>query len=287
MMNLNEPVIDVKKLHVTYQANHVLNDVSLVIPAGAVVGIVGRNGAGKSTLLRCLMGIAAPTSGSASLFGHDTLKLIDDVREKIGYVPQLSDHIDWLTVWNQVCLIGRFYPTWRETYAKQLCDNLELPLNVRVRNLSLGDQQKLALVLAMAHRPKLLLLDEPVASLDPMSRRAFMRSLFEATGDEAENLEHVPNSIVMSSHLLSDLERIATHIAFMRGGRLQLFDSWDDLSDHYRLVTTTQPLDFQDGVIHQRRVSDSWRSVIDTRIVKGILGCTAMNLDELFSEINS
>jgi ABC-2 type transport system ATP-binding protein len=287
MMNLSEPVIDVKKLHVAYQANQVLDDVSLVIPAGAVVGIVGRNGAGKSTLLRCLMGIAAPTSGRATLFGQDTLKLTDAVREKIGYVPQISDHIDWLTVWNQVCLIGRFYPTWQESYAKQLCQDLELALDVKVKNLSIGDQQKLALVLAMAHRPTLLVLDEPVASLDPMSRRAFMRSLFDTTGNDVEGFEQVPGSIVMSSHLLSDLERIVTHVAFMRDGRLQLFDSWDDLSDHYRLVTTLQPLDLKAGVIHQRRLSDSWRTVIDTRIVMEVSDCTAMNLDELFLEINS
>jgi ABC-2 type transport system ATP-binding protein len=281
-MDSNQAVIEVSQINVSYGADHILKDVSLQMPVGSVLGVVGRNGAGKSTFLRCLMGIAAPSSGSASLFGEHALHLSNQVRAKLGYVPQVVDHLDWLTVWSQVSLIGRFYSGWSEDYAKQLCGDFGLAPEAKVNSLSVGDQQKLALVLAMAHRPELLILDEPVASLDPISRRIFMRSLFDVSEPEK-----APLTIVISSHLLSDLERIVTHVAFMRDGRLQLLDSWDDLVDHYRLVSSNQALDVKQGVICQRQTKDSWRSIVDTRLVPNQLESLAMNLDEFFLELNA
>jgi ABC-2 type transport system ATP-binding protein len=281
-MDSDQAVIEVNKINLSYGADHVLKDVSLKIPAGSVLGVVGRNGAGKSTFLRCLMGVAVPSSGSALLFGEQALSLSNDVRAKLGFVPQVSDHLDWLTVWAQVGLIGRFYAGWSEDYAKRLCGDFGLAPDVKVSSLSVGDQQKLALVLAMAHRPELLILDEPVASLDPITRRVFMRSLFDSSEPE-----RALRTIVMSSHLLSDLERIVTHIAFMRDGRLQLIDSWDDLVEHYRLVASKKALEASQGVVCQRQTADGWRSIVDTRMVPGQSDTLSMNLDEFFLELNT
>jgi ABC-2 type transport system ATP-binding protein len=279
-------------LDVRFQETAALKDISLKVPTGAVLGLVGRNGSGKSTLLRCLMGITAPSNGHCELLGQDPLELQNNVRQTLGYVPQVADHLEWLSVRDQLKVIGGFYDRWSAAYAEQLCAKLDLSGDAKIRTLSVGDQQKLALVLALAHSPSLLILDEPVASLDPMSRREFIRSLFESVDScNPHNQALLDRTIILSSHLLSDLERIATHIAFLKDGRLQLMDSLDDICEHYRVVDSSVALVEQAGLINQRRASENWKAVIDTRIfsdASNISGAgIALSLDEMFMELNA
>lgn len=209
----------------------VLNRIDLAVPTGAVVGLVGRNGAGKSTLMRCLVGLTVPSEGYSELLGCRSLQLDDATRERLGYVAQTPDLFEAMTVWQHIEFIGRAYQHWTEERALELATMLQLPMGGKASELSQGDQQKLSVLLALAHDPDLVLMDEPVSSLDPLARRDFLRALFAGREDASR-----PRTVLISSHLLSDLERVITHVAFVREGQVQLFDEWDALSEHLHVV---------------------------------------------------
>ena len=267
----------------------ILKEITLAIPAGSVVGLVGRNGAGKSSLLRCMVGLSEPTSGAAQLLGCPSGHLTDAVRERLGFVAQTPDLFDWMEVFEMISTIGRAYPRWSETRALALATQLSLPMGGQIRNLSGGDQQKLSVVLALAHDPDLLILDEPVSSLDPMSRREFMRALFTSPlkSDNLPGTEPRERTVLISSHLLSDLERVVSHVAFIRDGRLQLLDAWDAMQEHLRLVPTEQTK----GQALKGLISTNEKMgtcVVDARL-DGRWADTGrpLLLDELFLELNA
>jgi ABC-2 type transport system ATP-binding protein len=186
-MSNDDAVIAARHVNLSYEYSTVLSDITLDVPRGAVVGLVGRNGAGKSTLLRCLVGLAVPSAGEARLLGSPALDMTDAVRERLGYVAQAPDLFEWMEVFEHLRFIGHAYPRWNEERTLILAARMNLTLGQRVRNLSGGDQQKLAVVLALAHDPDVLVLDEPVSSLDPMTRREFMRALFADRMDGEDN----------------------------------------------------------------------------------------------------
>lgn len=283
----SDAAVSVNNLSLRYGAATVLQDITLQIPSGSVVGLVGRNGAGKSSLLRCLVGLTAPTEGDARLLGCPSKDLTDPVRERLGFVAQTPDLFDWMGVVDMLQTIGSAYPRWREVRALALASQLSLPLQGNVGKLSGGDQQKLSVVLALAHDPDVLLLDEPVSSLDPMTRREFMRALFTSplASDSAPGQPERERTIIISSHLLADLERVVTHVAFMRQGRIQLFDAWDALLEHLRLLPLSQVTDQTAGVLSTN--SHAQTCVLDTRLSpQHAHAGRAMALDELFAELN-
>lgn len=261
----------------------ILRGVSLSVPAGAVVGLVGRNGAGKTSLMECLVGLSVPQDGRCSLLGEDALALSDEAKGRLGYVAQQPDLFDWLTADGHFRRFQEAYPNWDTNRAMVLAQRLGLPLYTVARSLSGGDQQKLSVVLALAHDPDVLILDEPVSSLDPITRRDFMRSLFERRWSTQGQ-----RTVLISSHLLSDLERVVSHVAFMREGRIQLMDEWDALTEHLRLLE----LPAGDGAlparaVHRRRVGGMERVVFDTRVADAPPASgRALTLDELFLELN-
>jgi len=275
---MTSPAIGANKLTLTRENTTILDAISIDIPAGSVVGLVGRNGAGKSSLLRCLAGLVEPDSGSSSLLGCPSLELSDAVRARLGYVAQAPDLFEWMNVYEHLCLVGRAYPTWDEQRCLVLAARFELPLGKAVRELSGGDQQKMAVVLALAHDPDLLLLDEPVSSLDPLARQEFMRAMFGARA------EHRERTIIVSSHILTDLERVVSHVAFMRRGALQLFDTWDAMLEYLRLAPV-------DTVVPDKaiicRAAGAPSMVIDIRHAPGAASAgKVMTLTELFAELN-
>jgi len=261
----------------------ILHGVDLTVPAGAVLGLVGRNGAGKTSLMQCLVGLSVPQEGRCRLLGEDALELSDAVKSRLGYVSQQPDLFDWLSADGHFRRFQDAYPNWDSNRAMALAARLGLPLYTVARSLSGGDQQKLSVVLALAHDPDLLILDEPVSSLDPITRRDFMRSLFERRWSTQG-----PRTILISSHLLSDLERVVSHVAFMRKGRIQLMDEWDALTEHLRLLELRaghSALPAQ--AVHRRRVGEMERVVFDTRGADAPPAAgRALTLDELFLELN-
>ncbi len=271
--------ITADKLTLLREQHTILDSISLAVPRGAVVGLVGRNGAGKSSLLRCLAGLGEPDAGTSALLGCPSRELSDAVRDRLGYVAQTPDLFDWMQGLEHLRLVGRAYSRWDERRCLALAAQLELPLATTVRELSGGDQQKLAVVLALAHDPDLLLMDEPVASLDPLARREFMRAMF----GERESGER---TVIISSHILTDLERVVSHVAFMREGRLQLFDTWDAMLEHLRLVPADSPALPPEAVVMTRRGLQN--VVVDTRRAAAWREQgRAMTLDELFLELNA
>ena len=283
-------VLTAQDVSLRYRSQTVLHHVNLTVPEGAVVGLVGRNGAGKSSLLRCLLGLTLPDSGQCELLGCPSADLSDEVRARLGYAAQSPDLFDRLTADQHFTRLAGWYPNWSTERALVLAAQWELPLARKARDLSLGDQQKLSVILALAHDPDLLILDEPVASLDPLSRRAFMRALFER-GDHTEpGGREQARTVLISSHLLTDLERVVTHVAFMRRGRVQLFGAWDELAEHVRLLelpagSSALPTT---GVLHRREKAGNVRVLFDERHADAPPASgRPLNLEDLFAELNT
>ncbi len=281
------PAVEATGLSVRYGPVTVLDDVSFTLAPGSVLGLVGRNGAGKTTLLRALLGLLPPAAGVACLFGCDSRQLTDEVRVRLGYVAQMPELYNWLRVHEQLALFGQLYPGWSEQHTRELAARFELPDDMRVGKLSPGERQRLAIVLAMQHRPDLLIFDEPVASLDPIGRRDFLRLLFEQ-----DTLHHGAATAIISSHLLEDLERVVTHLLFLDAGRVQLFGARDELAEHMRAVVTAEPPPSQSGVLRSKRgVDGAWHLVVDARrfdrdaLPAGAV-CRSLGVAELFVALN-
>ena len=262
----------------------VLDRIDLALPEGAVLGLAGRNGAGKTSLIECLVSLAVPDHGECRLLGEPSTSLGDAVRDRLGYVAQTPDLFGWLSGEQHLRRFAAVYSGFSERRALELALRLSLDLATPAGRLSLGDQQKLSVVLALAHDPDLLILDEPVASLDPVSRREFMRSLFERRWRNQG-----PRTVLISSHLLSDLQRVVTHVAFIREGRLQLMDEWDALAEHIRLLElpvghSALPLQ----VLHRCRQGGMERVLFDARHTDAPPASgRPLSLDDLFVELNT
>lgn len=213
---MGELVIDAQALTKRMGGRVVLDDVSLALPRGQVVGLLGKNGAGKSTLLDLLLGFALPTSGHSRLFGADSVALPAPVKARIGFVPQQDELVGLLTGAQQLAFTASLHRHWDAALIARLGREWEVPLERRISTLSGGERQKLAVLLALGHRPALLVMDEPASALDPVARRRFMQEILDIAGDPQRTL-------LYASHLVGDLERVASRLWILRDGGL----AWD------------------------------------------------------------
>lgn len=238
---MNQPILDAKGLCKQFGRTTALKDLDLSIHRGMVVGLLGTNGSGKSTLIKCLLGLLRPTSGTARLFGEDPWTLSGASKTRLGYVPQDIKLYPWMKVSQVISYTAAFYPKWDFALTEKLMRQWDLPRDRRVGPLSPGQIQKLGLILALGHRPELLILDEPVAALDPIARREFLKSLLEMTQDEQ-------HTVLFSTHITSDLERVASHVALLKEGRLALIEDLDGIKDRVKRLrissTTLLPRSF-------------------------------------------
>jgi ABC-2 type transport system ATP-binding protein len=208
-----------------YRKRWALSDCTVHVPAGHVVGLVGPNGAGKSTLLNLAAGLLAPTAGTIEVLGARPGTQL----AKVGFVAQDTPVYGGLSVDEHLRLGERLNPGWDATLARASVSRVGLDPAQRARELSGGQRAQLALTLAIAKRPELLILDEPVASLDPLARRTFLSYLMEAVAEHEL-------SVLLSSHLVSDLERVCDHLIVLVGSRVQVAGDIDDLlATHLRL----------------------------------------------------
>ncbi len=227
--------VEIHSLSLGYRGRPVLQGLDWRLQPGQVVGLLGRNGAGKTTLLEALLGLRDPHSGRVTLFGEPAARLSDAARARIGYVPQASDLFEELRAGELLAYFRSFYPRWNAAKVEALLQRWQVPTDVEIGRLSGGQQQRLAIIRALAHEPDLLVLDEPVASLDPLARRDFLRELVEQVLDRG-------TTVVFSTHILSDLERVAFNVAFLQGGRIALQAPLDQLLDEALMVSGPEPL---------------------------------------------
>jgi ABC-2 type transport system ATP-binding protein len=222
-------VLEAHGLGKRYRRLWALSECTLDVPAGRVVGLVGPNGAGKTTLLNLAVGLLTPTSGTIEVLGGrpaaDGAQLA-----KVGYVAQDTPTYAGLTVEDHLRLGARLNPGWDDALARDRVGRLGLDLGHRAGKLSGGQRAQLALTLGVAKRPELLILDEPVASLDPLARREFLQDLMESVAEHEF-------SVVLSSHLVSDLERVCDYLIVLVASRVQLAGDIDTLlATHHRLT---------------------------------------------------
>ncbi|MEV6523874.1 ABC transporter ATP-binding protein [Longispora sp. NPDC051575] len=222
-------VIEAQGLGMRYGRRWALQDCTLDIPAGHVVGLVGPNGAGKTTFLNLTVGQMAPTAGSIRVLGSRPADTTAQLA-KVGFVAQDTPTYAGLTVAEHLRLGARLNPGWDAALAAARIRDLGLDPAQRAGKLSGGQRAQLALTLGIAKRPELLVLDEPVAALDPLARREFLQSLMEAAAEHEF-------SVVMSSHLVSDLERVCDYLVVLVGSRVQLAGEVDELLATHHLLS--------------------------------------------------
>ena len=209
-----------------------VDGIELNVPVGSIYGFLGRNGAGKTTTIQMLMGMLDPTAGQMRVMGFDPLREDVAMKRVVSYVPERVQMYDWMTVREIVGFGANIHPHWKTSTAEGLIERFELPLERKVGTLSRGMQGKLALALAMASHPKLLILDDPTMGLDAVVRREFVESIVGV-------LQETGVTVFFSSHIIDDVERVADWIAILHEGRLLLQEPLDDLKSRVRRVVAT------------------------------------------------
>ena len=233
LVETTTPTVEITGANLAYSGGPpVLRGLDWRLLPGQVVGLLGRNGAGKTTLLEALLGLRETQSGAVRVFQQPVSRLDDAARARIGYVPQQSDLFESFTPAQLLAYFKSFYPRWNEAKVDGLMSRWAIDLDKRIGKLSVGQQQRLSIIRALAHDPDLLVLDEPVASLDPVARRDFLRELIDGVLERG-------TTVVFSTHILSDLERVAFNLAFMNGGRIALQAPLDELLDEVRVLSGT------------------------------------------------
>jgi ABC-2 type transport system ATP-binding protein len=224
-----------------YRTKWGLRDCTLSVPEGSITGLVGPNGAGKSTLLRLAAGLSRPTTGSISIFGDKVAPNSTAHLDRIGYFDQLRPLYNGFRVKDMLTFGRKLNSNWDDHAARQWLTDLDIPLHQRVGQLSLGQQAEVALTLCMGKRPDLLLLDEPVASLDPLARRQLLQSLMGSVAERG-------TTVFLSSHIVSELEPVCDHLIILSGSQVQVAGTIDSLLGEHRLIVGTRPTPPMPGV---------------------------------------
>ena len=222
-------VLEAEGLGKRYGRRWALSDCTLSIPSGHVVGLVGPNGAGKSTLLNMAVGLLTPTQGTLSVFGNEPAKDPEQLA-RVGFVAQDTPTYAGLSVADHLKLGARTNPKWDNDLAEDRINQLGIDFKQKAGKLSGGQQAQLSLTMAISKRPEILILDEPVASLDPLARREFLQILMETVAEHDV-------SVILSSHLVADIERVCDYLVVLVSSRVQLSGELDELlASHHRLI---------------------------------------------------
>ncbi len=225
-------IIETEKLTVRFGRKTVLTDLDLQFAEGTTTAILGRNGVGKSTLLRVLVGYLPPTQGRAAVFGRDAWRDGPSNRARLGYVPDRLELASWMRVEDHLRFLEPFYPSWDRVEERRLLAQLELDPSAKVKDLSKGEREKHLLVAALAHRPSLLLLDEPFSGLDPVVRQQVLTAIVGHLRDEGR-------TILIVTHSMQDVERVADRIVLLDEGAVRLDGEADELRRRMRRISVT------------------------------------------------
>ncbi len=287
-----ESVIEIKNLSRDFGQTRALDNVSLSVPRGVVMGLVGLNGAGKTTMLKHVMGLLRAQSGSVTVFGVDPSRQPESALSKVGYLTEEDTLPGWIKVWQLLRFSKPFYPNWDDDYAQELIETFKLPLDKKVKQLSKGQRARCVLVVALAHRPELLVLDEPSSGLDPVVRNDILAAVIRTIADSGR-------TVLFSSHLLDEVQRVSDLVGVVRNGKLVECGPLESLRTRYQRVTlrwtdpdtTGSPPPIE--VLGQWETSgDEWVGVLDvsnedlenmaTKIKATIVDAEGVSLNEWF-----
>jgi ABC-2 type transport system ATP-binding protein len=221
--------VRVTSLGKRYRSNWALRECCVEIPTGRITALVGPNGAGKTTLLRLSLGLLEPTSGEISVFGWSPTSQPTLVLARVGFVPQDRPLYRHFTVADILAMGRHLNPRWDQGAAVGRLERLNIPMNRRLGQLSGGQTAQVSLALALGKRPDLLLLDEPLSNLDPLARRDFLRELVEVVASDGL-------TVVLSSHVVAELERVCDHLVILNNGRVQVAGDIDELLGMHKLL---------------------------------------------------
>ena len=233
---MSESVITVSELTRRFGATTALASVSLSLPRGAVYGLVGANGAGKTTLIKHILGLLRAESGSVRVFGLDPVADPVGVLSRIGYLSEEHDLPSWMRVDELVRYSRAFYPAWDDGYAEELRQAFALDPSAKIKNLSKGQKARVGLLIALAYRPELLVLDDPSSGLDPIVRRDILEAIIRTIADEGR-------TVLFSSHLLEEVERVADHVTMINQGRILLSAPLKAIKESHRVGERVPSLD--------------------------------------------
>ena len=291
---MSDHIVKVKNVSKSFNGKAVLNDLTLNVPKGSVFGLLGKNGSGKTTLIKCLLGLLKPHKGEVVTIGDNPLKFKNETKEKLGYVPQSDRIYPWLTVRQAVDYTASFYANWDVELVNKLVSDWELKETDKVGLMSEGQVQKLSIILSLGHKPKLLVFDEPVASLDPTARRQFIKMILALVADRE-------CTVFFSTHITTDLERVADRVALLKDGKIDFCGELDELKDEVKRlkITSNEPIkesiDVEgvlsceilnnEAVISVRGFNEEMKKELEEKF-KGDVQVENLNLEEIFLELN-
>ncbi len=288
-MNTNDPPIEIQGVTRQFAHKRALDNVSLTVPRGVVFGLVGENGAGKTTLIKHILGLLRPQTGSVRVFGLDPVADPAQVLAQIGYLSENRDLPGWVRIDELLRYTRAFYKTWDAQYAEGLRAQFGLNNAARVKNLSRGETARAGLLLALAHRPPLLVLDEPSSGLDPVVRRDILEAIIRTVAEEGR-------TVLFSSHLLEEVERVSDHLAMMHNGKLVLCGELEGIKAAHRriVIRFDSPLGgppVLDGALSVTGAAHEWTIICNgignvtasaTRLGGKIVSEHSPSLDEIF-----
>ncbi|MHB9023798.1 MAG: ABC transporter ATP-binding protein [Armatimonadota bacterium] len=284
---MTDYAIQITGLTKRFGKKRVVDDLTLQVPRGSVFAFLGRNGAGKTTTIRMLLDLLDRTAGQAQILGLDCVKGSREIRRRVGYVAQNEELYDWMTVDQLIWFCKGFYPTWDDALAAEMQGKLELPGKTKIRALSRGKQAQLALLLALAYRPELLILDEPTAGLDVVVRRDFLEGVIELVQEEGR-------TIFFSTHLVHEVERVADWVGILEEGKLIYCAPLDELKSRTRRLVckfdTPPPTPPQlPGLLQAELVGKEWLLTVGnyddaTLAAAQALGPSLVTLEDLSLE---
>ncbi|MCP4724932.1 MAG: ABC transporter ATP-binding protein [bacterium] len=291
---MNNTVISLNKISKSFGDKVVLESIDLNVPQGTIIGLIGKNGAGKTTLIKCMLGLLKPNGGTSTIFGEDSWDMSNQVRHRIGYVPQNIVSMKWLKVRAMLDYTGAFYSNWDYKKVDSFLREWDLDPDAKINTLSEGEKQKLAIIMALGHDPDVLILDEPVASLDPASRRYFIKRLIELNINENKTM-------MFSTHIMSDLERIAADIILLKSGVIEYEGNLSDLKDNIRRIHFQSNTELPHAIPVKNVIHSHINKTTATFTVNGMneeeiqqigrdiaafVTVEQLNLEEIFLELN-
>lgn len=269
--------IEIKKVTKAYKGFN-LGPVDLVLPSGCITGLIGENGAGKSTLIKLIMGLVKADSGCISIFGKEGATGLSEIKQDIGAVLDEVGFPLGMNAKQVNRVLEKAYTNWNEEKYFELLKKLNVPEDKAFKSMSKGMKMKLGIACALSHNPKLLVLDEAMAGLDPVARDEMVDILLDFTRDES-------HTILISSHIVSDLEKLCDYIAFIHKGQISVYDEKDMLKEKYGIIRCSlselEELD-ADAIVGKRVSSYGVEAIVKRCAIPEGMETAPVGIEELF-----